>query len=95
MEYIAIFLLMLLILSLFVNYNLYNKISAYDESIDEAEKYVEQITTYTKDLKRHTQNAYDRMQQLDNKGIFEADDEVGYVFNELKVLIEELNDKTI
>ena len=36
--------------------------------------------------------AYDRMKKIDRLGSFEADDESGYIFNEIKTAMEELNE---
>ena len=38
-----------------------------------------------------TRKAYKRIQEVDRLGAFEADDEVGYVFQEIKESVTELN----
>jgi len=46
----------------------------------------------TNDSVRKTlQISLDNMRKLDNKQVFEKDDEVGVSFNEIKKIIEELN----
>ena len=46
----------------------------------------------TNDSVRNTlQISLDNMRKLDNKQVFEKDDEVGVSFNEIKKIIEELN----
>ena len=48
----------------------------------------------TNDSVRKTlQISLDNMRKLDNKQVFEKDDEVGVSFNEIKKIIEELNNK--
>ena len=39
-----------------------------------------------------TDNAYKRMKEVDRLGSFEADDETGFIFQEIKGTAEELND---
>ena len=39
------------------------------------------------------QSALSRMRDLDNREVFEKDDEVGVTFNELKKVVEDLNDQ--
>ena len=39
-----------------------------------------------------TDNAYKRMKEVDRLGSFEADDETGFIFQEIKGKAEELND---
>ena len=39
------------------------------------------------------QSALEQMRRLDNKEVFEKDDEVGVTFNELKKVVEDLNDQ--
>ena len=39
------------------------------------------------------QNALTQMRALDNREVFEKDDEVGVTFNELKKVVEDLNDQ--
>ena len=42
-------------------------------------------------VKNSVQASLDNMRKLDNKQVFEKDDEVGVSFNEIKKIIEELN----
>lgn len=46
-----------------------------------------------RDTKEHITNALLVMQNSDIKGSFEADDEVGVAFKDIKTAIEELNEK--
>jgi len=45
------------------------------------------------DTKEHIQNALLVMENSDIKGSFEADDEVGVAFNDIKTALTELNQK--
>jgi hypothetical protein len=75
-------LLILVILGLsYVIYNLLNKV----------EKYEERILSKTDDVQillLQFRNILDKMKDIDNKKIFESDDEVGVTFEMLKNLIE-------
>jgi hypothetical protein len=75
-------LLILIILGLsYVIYNLLNKV----------EKYEERILSKTDDVQillLQFRNILDKMKDIDNKKIFESDDEVGVTFEMLKNLIE-------
>jgi competence protein ComGC len=42
-------------------------------------------------VRKSLQISLDNMRKLDNKQVFEKDDEVGVSFNEIKKIIEELN----
>jgi len=42
-------------------------------------------------VKKALQSSLDNMRKLDNKQVFEKDDEVGVSFNEIKKIIEKLN----
>ena len=42
-------------------------------------------------VKNSVQASLDNMRKLDNKQVFEKDDEVGVSFNEIKKIIEDLN----
>ena len=42
-------------------------------------------------VKNSVQSSLDNMRKLDNKQVFEKDDEVGVSFNEIKKIIEDLN----
>jgi hypothetical protein len=75
-------LLILIILGLgYVIYNLLNKV----------EKYEERILSKTDDIQMlllQFRNISDKMKEIDNKKLFESDDEVGATFEMLKNLIE-------
>jgi hypothetical protein len=69
----------------YTTYNLLRKNEALEDEVEFSETYIE--NTYNS-LKR----AYDRMKKVDRLGSFEADDESGYIFNEIKNTIEQLNE---
>jgi hypothetical protein len=84
-------LIILLILSIILNVFLIQKGISYIYQIEEVQRVYEydKITVY-----QNLQSMLDKMKEIDIRGSFESDDEVGAVFTELKNLIEEYN-KTI
>jgi len=86
-----IILIVLLTISLFVNINLYRKITAHEENYEEADRYVSQLSKYIRKMKDQFSAAHKKMKEIDRKGAFESDDEVGYIFTEIKTIIEDLD----
>jgi hypothetical protein len=69
----------------YTTYNLLRKNEALEDEVEFSETYIE--NTYNS-MKR----AYARLRKVDRLGSFEADDESGYIFNEIKNTIEQLNE---
>jgi hypothetical protein len=51
----------------------------------------EMLETWIEDFSDRMNQAYNDMQSIDDKGVFEADDEVGEVFTQLRDITEQLN----
>lgn len=62
----------------FVAYNLNNKLSLLEDKMEEFAEKIEET--------------YQKLLEVDKKGSFMSDDEVGFVFKEIKNLIKKLND---
>lgn len=60
-------------------YNLTKKIEVYEDWVDEFRHEVGQM--------------YDRLKMVDDKNLFEKDDDVGFVFSEVIRISKEFNDK--
>lgn len=69
----------------YTTYNLLRKNEALEDEIEFADKYLEFAFESMK-------SAYDRMKKVDRLGSFEADDESGYIFEEIKSALEQLNE---
>ena len=67
----------LLLSSLYVNWNLLKKTELFETWIEETSSMVE--------------NTYSELQKIDSTGHFESDDEIGSVFDGIKLTIENLN----
>jgi hypothetical protein len=79
----VIIVLLLLAASVFVNYNLYNKYSKLEEISKQNEEFI--LAMRNRVL---SQTSY--LKQLDRRGAFESDDEVGIFFKELKKIINDI-----
>lgn len=44
-------------------------------------------------IKKEINSTYNKLKETDNRGIFEKDDDVGFLFADLKKIIESLNQK--
>ena len=53
----------------------------------------ERLETWIEDYAQRVIDTQETLNIIDDKGNFEADDEVGTVFTELKGIVEELNEK--
>ena len=55
---------------------------------------VERLETWVEDYAQRIQDTKQVLEEIDSKGSFEADDEIGVVFTSIKEAIEELNEIT-
>jgi hypothetical protein len=85
MEYVIVVLSLIIISLIYAVWNLVRKYESLEDEMEFSEKY---INLAYDSMKR----AYDRMKKIDRLGSFEADDESGYIFNEIKTAMEELNE---
>ncbi len=84
MELLLIFSILLLVGSVYVSYNLYKK-------YDELEKVAQENVDFILSLRSRVLSQQSYLKQLDRKGAFESDDEVGYFFKELKKIINDIS----
>jgi len=84
MLYILVLFTVFLLISLYFNYNLLKKVEVYEDKIAEYEEIVLNQQEYIERISNIVAESRDLIKQLDEKGIFEADDEVGTFFRFLK-----------
>lgn len=77
-------LVALLVISGYIVYNLLSKLEKYEDIVQDQVKYLQNISNAIGESKRH-------LDTLDEKGVFQSDDEIGEFFNQLKYVQEELN----
>lgn len=85
MEYVIVSLSLIIIALVYSVWNLIRKYESLEDEMEFSEKYINLAYDSMK-------KAYDRMKKIDRLGSFEADDESGYIFNEIKTAMEELNE---
>lgn len=72
----------------YVSYNLFKKVELLEKTTDSQEQYIIGFS--------HTlQYTEDRLRDIDEKGSFQSDDEIGWFFESIKTLQKELNDFNI
>ena len=82
-QYIIIFLLVLVVVFLYTTFNLLRKNEKYEDLV---EGYRVFILRFQQQIKESDK----RIKEIDSKGTFKSDDEVGYFFNELKKIQDSL-----
>jgi len=80
---IAILVVTLIVLAYIIR-NLMLKVEAYEDVTQDQVRYVQNISNIIGESKQHLQN-------LDERGVFQSDDEVGEFFNQMKSVQEQLN----
>ena len=68
----------------YITYNLLRKVENYEDVVQDQVQYLQNISNALGAGQKHLQN-------LDQKGVFQSDDEVGYYFEQLKYVQDELN----
>lgn len=57
------------------------------------EQLEDRLVTLVQDVRTRVSTALENMRSIDNKEMFEKDDEVGITFNEIKKIVEELDNE--
>tara|TARA_R100000030_G_scaffold97206_1_gene85959 strand:+ start:962 stop:1258 length:297 start_codon:yes stop_codon:yes gene_type:complete len=82
---VTIIILFIIIVVLgFAIRNLLVKVERYEDITVDQTQYLQSISNIIKDSQKHLQN-------LDERGVFQSDDEVGYFFEQMKNVQKELN----
>ena len=76
---VAIFLILSYIIR-----NLLIKVEKYEDVTVDQTQYLQNISNLIGDSKKH-------LSKLDERGVFQSDDEVGYFFNQMKLVQKELD----
>lgn len=90
MIYILIIVSILLLLSIYVNINLYKKTEKYEKIVTEQIEEIENSEKFIQQFSDNLTLINNQLTQLDERGTFEADDEVGFVFKTIKLITEQL-----
>jgi len=81
MIYIILILLLLVVVLGYTTFNLLKKNERAEDMISYYEGYMKEIDEQIKFIDKRTK-------EIDTKGTFESDDEVGFFFQRLKLLVE-------
>ena len=81
---VTIILSILLIALLIALRNLLVKVEKYEDITVDQTNYLQNISDLIKDSQKH-------LQSLDERGVFQSDDEVGYFFEQMKSVQKELD----
>ena len=73
-----------LIIFIYILRNLLIKVEKYEDEVVKLQDTLSTIQNTLADSKKH-------LNQLDERGVFESDDEVGYFFEQLKIVQDELD----
>jgi hypothetical protein len=57
------------------------------------EQLEDRLVTLTQDVRNRVSTALENMRSLDNREVFEKDDEVGVTFDEIKKIVEDLENE--
>lgn len=85
-----IILSILLLASIFFIVNLSRKIEANEDYIEDLENSNTEFYSFYNELKKQVNQSNSHLKQIDRLGSFESDDETGFVFKELKDIVEKL-----
>ena len=81
---LSISLVIVFIISVVAVRNLLIKVEKYEDITADQTKYLQNISDLIKDSQKH-------LQKLDEKGVFQSDDEVGYFFEQMQNVQKELD----
>jgi len=77
--------------SVFLNFNQIRKLESSEEYIEELENSNTEFYQFFTTLKSRMNESNSKLKQIDRLGSFEADDETGFIFQELRDIVDELN----
>ena len=86
-----IILSVILTISVLINFNQMRKQEALEGYIEELENSNTEYYQFFTTLKSRMNESNSKLKQIDRLGSFEADDETGFIFTELRDMVDELN----
>ena len=78
--------IVIIVILLYIVWNLLRKVEKLEDSIEEQDEVLDSVEASVK-------KALDRMKQVDRLGSSEADDESGFVFKEIQIALDKLNNE--
>ncbi|MEY4332329.1 MAG: hypothetical protein RLZZ196_1067 [Bacteroidota bacterium] len=86
MELIIIFLFVCLVVAGYTIYNLLSKLEKYEDMIEETDDFIQSELQKNEAL-------LEALRQIDNRQMFEKDDDVGSIFYQIKETIEKFKQR--
>ena len=90
MEYIIIALSLTTGIFGFTTVRLMRRVETMEDYVAEVEKSNDEYFKFFSQLKTRVTDSYSHLKNIDRLGSFESDDETGYIYKELKKVIEAL-----
>tara|TARA_E500000331_G_scaffold352965_1_gene402688 strand:- start:905 stop:1225 length:321 start_codon:yes stop_codon:yes gene_type:complete len=81
---IIVVLVAFLIILVYIINNLLKKVELYEDIIEDQTKYLKNLSTLVEESDQY-------LKKLDERGVFQSDDDVGTFFNNMKKVQDELN----
>jgi hypothetical protein len=78
--------LIIILILLYIVWNLLRKVEKLEDGIDESDKLIESAA-------ESVNKALARMREVDRVGSFEADDESGFIYKEIQTALDKLNNE--
>ena len=85
---LIIFLIIVIGILGYTSYNLFTKVEKLEKMVDNQDQYIQRFSNAVGATNQ-------RLEDIDEKGSFKSDDEIGWFFESLKTLQGELNDFNI
>jgi|ETNvirenome_6_85_1030632.scaffolds.fasta_scaffold56624_2 predicted PurR-regulated permease PerM len=82
----TIIIVILSLIIIVLSYNIFNLI----RQAENAEDYSDALERIILDLKSKIGKSYSKIKNIDRRGSFEADDEIGFIFKDIKSIINDL-----
>lgn len=89
MEYIIIILLLTLVVSIYATLNLLKKNESYEDTIEELQKQVVELETFVQQFSDNLTAIDNQLKQIDTRGSFASDDETGFVFKTIQLIMND------
>ena len=77
-------LVVILLIFIYILRNLLKKVEKYEDVVRDQVQYLQNISNAEGEGQKH-------LEKLDERGVFQSDDEVGYFFEQMKYVQDELN----
>ena len=90
MEYIIIGLSLVSGIFIFTTIRLMKRVETMEDYVKEVEKSNDEYFNFFTSLKTRVSDSYSHLKNIDRLGSFQNDDETGYIYKELKKVIEAL-----